>query len=64
MPDPVKAPPEAMVNEIKLIISTELSKEFQQVPMAYEKQRNIANKAINRLAYLEAFLKHNEIEVK
>jgi hypothetical protein len=74
MPDPVKAPPEGgegfqsppeeLVNDLKFELSKQLSDKFEQEPMAYEKQRNIANEAINELAYLKAFLKHNGIEVK
>lgn len=64
MPDPVKAPPLEMVNELKFELSKELSEKFDNEPIPYEKERNIANDAINELAYYKALVKYNEIKIE
>ena len=64
MADPVKAPPTSEVEETKTALTFELGNMFVSKHVPYEKQKAIANEAISRLAYLEALLKHNEIEFK
>jgi hypothetical protein len=63
MPDPVKKPPESLVNEETTRLTFEIGKMFNDVPMAYDRLVKQQDYALKRLAYLEAFIKHNEIEV-
>lgn len=63
MPDPVKAPPRTLVGEFEAKLKLELSN------IANDKKKKARRKAklkevCKRLAYIQAFLKYNGIEVK
>lgn len=64
MPDPVKAPPENVVNKEITDVSFEYGELFEEIPIPFDRLRQQHNKALLDLAYLRAFLKHNEIEVE
>jgi hypothetical protein len=60
MPDPVKAPPRALVEEFEINVILELA-DFVK---GKKKRKAKLKEACKRLAYIQAFLKHNEIEIK
>jgi len=64
MPDPVKAPPQALVYEFRTMITLEVSEMYKDEPMKKIRRRAQLNEVCNQLAYIRAFLKYNKIEIK
>lgn len=70
MPDPVKKPPQSVVDEIKTkVLLRELWSKFGDEPSMglrdlHERDTKMINHLVNELAYIKAFLKENNIEVK
>lgn len=64
MPDPVKAPPEALVSEEVTKATFEFGEMYEPIPIPFDRLKEQHNEALKQLAYLRAFLKYNNIEVK
>lgn len=64
MPDPVKAPPRAMVDEIKEELVLMLKAKYNNEPKKKVRCKAKLKEVCEKLAYIQAFLKFNEIEIK